>query len=372
MMERKSYGQREDYMYQDKYILLLEEKGKNWDSWDSLEISLNEYLESLEMSEFTLVRFTNMLEAFSFVEMNSSKIAAYILDESVGQLLYFWEDPKPAKNAAQLFLHTIPVLFTPDAKVVLLTNNPDAYDDLLSQFGSNRLLFLPKEFHIQEKAQAAFLYTIRALSNIANDCFDEVELTHVPTEIKLLHFIKHGDCNDIPQDNDGDLYEACAKSIELIYPSWEEIRRYLIRHPHFMHQMSPRKFEELAAEIFRSHGFDVELTTSTRDGGYDVVAYLRNEPSDIKILIEAKRFHPDRLVGPGIVRALYGTKQRDNASQVVLVTSSYVSPTAKKEYARFIPYELDLYERDRIIEWCKACGAVELGGDLDGNIEPGK
>ncbi len=129
--------------------------------------------------------------------------------------------------------------------------------------------------------------------------------------------------------------------------------------------MSPRKFEELAAEIFRSHGFDVELTAQTRDGGYDIIAIKRNDPTSFRVLVEAKRHNPERPLNPGYVREIYGMRTLAHASQVCLVTSTYVAQPTKQQFKEVIPWELDLYERDRIIEWCKACGAVELGGELE-------
>lgn len=143
-------------------------------------------------------------------------------------------------------------------------------------------------------------------------------------------------------------------SLQSIDPAWSEVRRFLSRNPDFLHQMHPRRFEELVAEIFRSHGWEVELTSRTRDGGFDIIAIRKIWPTISKLLVEAKRYRPDRAVGVGVVRGLYGVKGAAAASQVILATSSHVSAEAKREYARVIPWELDFVERDRILAWCGA------------------
>jgi restriction system protein len=107
------------------------------------------------------------------------------------------------------------------------------------------------------------------------------------------------------------------------------------------------------AEIFRDHGWNVELTARTRDGGYDVIAIRSSFPTNIKALVQAKRYAPGRVVGVDIVRSLYGVRTLRSVSQVVLATTTTVSADAKREFSRVIPWELDLLERDKILDWCR-------------------
>lgn len=139
-------------------------------------------------------------------------------------------------------------------------------------------------------------------------------------------------------------------------PAWDEIARYFAHHPSELHTMDPALFERMVAQIFKSYGYQVEQTSRTRDGGHDIIATRRNQPSDTRILIEAKRFAPERPVGVGIVRSLYGIRDIKAASQVVLATTSYVTRDAKREYARVIPWQLDFIERQKILAWCEAAG----------------
>ena len=46
----------------------------------------------------------------------------------------------------------------------------------------------------------------------------------------------------------------------------------IYRDPKLLYRISPRDFEKLIAEIFSIHGFMVDLTQKTRDGGRDIIA----------------------------------------------------------------------------------------------------
>jgi restriction system protein len=122
--------------------------------------------------------------------------------------------------------------------------------------------------------------------------------------------------------------------------------------PAYLDQLTPRGFEELIASLFRNHGFTVELTARTRNGGYDIVAVSSSKLSRETVQIEVKHFAPDRPVGVGVGRALYGVKHLKRASRVVLATSSHVSTYAKREFARAILWEIDFVECEKILDWC--------------------
>jgi len=138
----------------------------------------------------------------------------------------------------------------------------------------------------------------------------------------------------------------------IVAPLAEELAALCGARHQLLDRLTPRQFEELIAGLFRNHGFDVHLTACTRDGGYDIVAATHTSLSRETILIEVKHFAPNRPVGVGVVRALYGVTKLRDASRGILATSSYVSRDAKREFSRVIPWEIDLVEREQILEWC--------------------
>lgn len=161
------------------------------------------------------------------------------------------------------------------------------------------------------------------------------------------------------------LREDEIASLIPVRSAWDEVCRYVASRPEHLHQLDPRRFEGLVGEMFHSYGFSVELTARTRDGGYDIIAVKNEGLTDVRFLIEAKRWSPDRPVGVAVVRALYGLRASAAASKLILATSSTVSQDSKAEFSRVIPWELDFIERDRIIEWCKEYPRIRLLGRLE-------
>jgi len=133
----------------------------------------------------------------------------------------------------------------------------------------------------------------------------------------------------------------------------EELAILFSKYPSFIDSLSPRKFEEFIQSIFLNQGFKVELTQQTKDGGYDLKICQNSKLKNELILIEVKHVNPRRPVRVGIVRELYGVRALNKADKAVLVTSSYISEYAKREFSRVIPLELDFVERKDILDWCK-------------------
>ena len=107
----------------------------------------------------------------------------------------------------------------------------------------------------------------------------------------------------------------------------DRLLEHLLKHPTYLRSMKPSTFEELIAELFHGFGFDVELTLSTRDGGYDIIAIGNHQIAASKYLIECKRYAETRKVGIQPVRSLYGVVNDERATKGILVTtSSFTSP----------------------------------------------
>ncbi|MCH7726621.1 MAG: restriction endonuclease [Planctomycetes bacterium] len=136
------------------------------------------------------------------------------------------------------------------------------------------------------------------------------------------------------------------------YPDVErEMLDYFRSNPPAMREMAPRKFEELIGAIFRNQGFSVELTPTTRDGGFDVVAVRRdNFTGDHHYLIECKRYAEKTKVGVDIVRSLYGVLSDENATKGVIVTTSYFTGPARA-FAEDNRKRLSLNDYDALVTW---------------------
>lgn len=103
----------------------------------------------------------------------------------------------------------------------------------------------------------------------------------------------------------------------------------LSQNRELLYQISPRDFEEVIARIFAEHGFSVERTKRTRDGGRDLIAIRSDLEIASKYIVECKHYAPNNPVGVGLVRALYGTQMQEGANKSVLATTSRFTPDAR-------------------------------------------
>ncbi len=121
----------------------------------------------------------------------------------------------------------------------------------------------------------------------------------------------------------------------------EELIQHLAVHPELLYELDPRKFEQLAAELYRRRGYEATLTPASGDGGVDVYVVSRDGVGETLWVVQAKRWAPHRRVGAGVVRELYGTVNLANASAGVLLTTSFFEPGAQA-IKRDLRYRLQL------------------------------
>jgi hypothetical protein len=92
--------------------------------------------------------------------------------------------------------------------------------------------------------------------------------------------------------------------------------------PELMRELSPRQFEEFVAGLYERHGFKVELTAASRDGGVDLYAVRYEAFGSYLTVVDCKSYAPDRPVQVKLVRELYGVVMDTGASVGVLATTS--------------------------------------------------
>jgi HJR/Mrr/RecB family endonuclease len=135
----------------------------------------------------------------------------------------------------------------------------------------------------------------------------------------------------------------------------DELIRQLAKHPKLMFELTSRRFEELIAALLEDHGFDVELTPATRDGGKDILARLGSSITSLLVFVECKRYAPTNPVGVEVVRTVMGTQRIYQANKSLIVTTSYFSEPAREEH-RLVERQLDLKEYNDVVAWLKRFG----------------
>lgn len=109
----------------------------------------------------------------------------------------------------------------------------------------------------------------------------------------------------------------------------DELLKLLINNPDYLYQLSSRRFEELIAEILIRKGYNVELTSVTRDGGKDIYAARQDDLGSFLYLVECKKYAPNHHVGIDVIQRLYGVVSDEKATAGIIVTTSYFTKSAK-------------------------------------------
>lgn len=124
----------------------------------------------------------------------------------------------------------------------------------------------------------------------------------------------------------------------------------LKKNPTDLYQLSSRRFEELIAEILIRKGYEVELTSATRDGGKDIYAARKDDLGSFLYIVECKKYNPNHKVGVNVLRDLYGVLSKERATYGVAVTTSYFSKPAQ-EFQQDIQFQMSLQDFDSIKKW---------------------
>jgi HJR/Mrr/RecB family endonuclease len=132
----------------------------------------------------------------------------------------------------------------------------------------------------------------------------------------------------------------------------DELLFHLTKDPSILYQLGSRKFEELIAKLFADRGHEVSLTPKTRDGGYDILARVKDAFSEFIILAECKKYSPDNKVGVEIVRGLYGVVEEHKANQGIIITSSFFTKEAQQTQLR-MGNRMALKDYNDLVEWIK-------------------
>lgn len=115
-----------------------------------------------------------------------------------------------------------------------------------------------------------------------------------------------------------------------VLPVNERLLQYLADNPNEWYNLEPRKFEEVMAEIYTKLGYNVKITSETRDGGKDLIITDNRGFGDFMYYVECKHYKPENHVGIGFVQRLHGVVNGDRVNGGVLATTSFFSKPARE------------------------------------------
>lgn len=223
-----------------------------------------------------------------------------------------------------------------------------------------------KNIHLEPLSQQELIdLTFELFGNILTDQqiqqFIAVTHANLAAINTLYSLIDKYPFNEILKMLEGKLYgledqiiAPQKKIIQVVAPQIiatnDTLIKHLKREPEDLYKISPRKFEEVIADLLTNMGMEVELTQATRDGGKDILAYMDTEIGKLLCLVEAKQHNKNRPVGVSLVRTLFGTLVDHQATSGMLVTTSRFSKDANTFQERH-KYQLSLKDYNDVVSW---------------------
>ncbi len=104
----------------------------------------------------------------------------------------------------------------------------------------------------------------------------------------------------------------------------ERRKKYTASTLEELRSLSPADFEEMVADTYRAQGHDVEVVGGSGDHGIDLV--VRSQRGEIW-LVQCKRY--SGKVGEPVVRDLYGALRASDANGAALITTGYITESAR-------------------------------------------
>lgn len=132
----------------------------------------------------------------------------------------------------------------------------------------------------------------------------------------------------------------------------DDVLRWLAEDPRRAHELNPREFERVVAELLTRQGYSVELTRPTRDGGFDIRAASDGALGSFLYLVECKKYAEGNPVGVEVVRSLAGVVHATGATAGILVTTSSFTRDAR-EFRRTIEHQMSLRQFEELATWLR-------------------
>jgi len=141
---------------------------------------------------------------------------------------------------------------------------------------------------------------------------------------------------------------------------------------HDLYTLSPMKFEELISQLLESHGYKVELSTRTNDGGMDLILVGAEDLRKNPLIIECKRYSQGKRIGIESVKSLLGVGRGTTSRQVLISTTSTLASVPKYNWksswhlARS-RWDLSMTDYSILLSWLAS--SPELGSQITKPID---
>ncbi|WP_017416783.1 restriction endonuclease [Clostridium tunisiense] len=104
--------------------------------------------------------------------------------------------------------------------------------------------------------------------------------------------------------------------------------------------LQPREFEMLIASLYRHIGYEVVVTSATRDGGKDIIARIQREDGKETVYVECKLYKTTQLTNDNVKSFAYNVI-KDNINRGVMFCTGYVSDKLRELDSRIQIWSLE-------------------------------
>jgi restriction system protein len=131
----------------------------------------------------------------------------------------------------------------------------------------------------------------------------------------------------------------------------DQTLRNIKNEPTRLGQLTPRQFEQIVAALLVRLGYEVQVTSQTRDAGIDMFVIHHDPIGKSAFAVECKYYASGRPVGVAPVRALSAVKEINDANRAILVTNTRFPEEAKEFASR--DQDIQHVDSDELLEWLK-------------------
>lgn len=125
-----------------------------------------------------------------------------------------------------------------------------------------------------------------------------------------------------------------------------DLRDYLKRDSE--HSMARSAYEQVVAQTLKDLGWQVHLTSETRDGGVDIIIAIENERNRV-VLMECKAWSERQAVGVDVVRSLWVRRGKQGLRDGLFATTADFEPNQLR-YAS-TRWNLKLDDYTALLDW---------------------
>lgn len=157
---------------------------------------------------------------------------------------------------------------------------------------------------------------------------------------------------------------AHRETILLVDTIDRQLLEGLRQHPEGLHQLTPRRFEEVVAHLIENMGYEVTLTRYSKDDGVDIFALRRDGISPVLTVVDCKKYSEANPIGIGMIRTLAGLRQQHKANVGMIATTTRFTTEARDLQAKEWRFELALADFELLRVWLEGFGWSRDDGGL--------